>query len=231
MANFSTHITVAAAASGLLSVLCLQVGLTEHVDALTLALMGTIGGILPDIDLEHAYPSRIMFALFGIVGAFLVVFSAENNLSIVELWAIGLTTFALIRYPVWIIFHEYTSHRGSIHSLVAALFFMFVTAAFSYRAMGKDPFMSWLMGLFIFLGFILHLLLDEFYSVDFMNNKIKKSFGTAFKILDWRKIEKSTALVSATVIAWAFAPESKIFWDTLFSPETYHIIAARFLPN
>ena len=64
-----------------------------------------------------------------------------------------------------------------------------------------------------------------------MNNKIKKSFGTAFKILDWRKIEKSTALVSATVIAWAFAPESKIFWDTLFSPETYHIIAARFLPN
>lgn len=231
MANFNTHITVAAAASGLLSVLCLQVGLADQTDALTLALMGTIGGILPDIDLEHAYPSRIMFALFGIMGAFLVVFSAENNLSIVELWAIGLVTFALIRFPIWMIFHQYTNHRGSIHSLVAALFFMFSTAAFSYRAMGKDAFMAWLMGLFVLLGFILHLLLDEFYSVDFMNNKVKKSFGTAFKILDWRKIEKSTALVSATIIAWALAPESKMFWDTLFSSATYHIIGAQLLPR
>jgi hypothetical protein len=230
MANFNTHITVAAAGAGLLSVLCLQVGLANPTDALTLALMGTMGGILPDIDLQHAYPSRIMFSLFGIIAGFLMVFSAENHLSIVELWGVGLVTFAIIRFPVWVIFHEYTSHRGSIHSVVAGLLFMFLTAAFSHRVMGKDPFMAWLMGLFVFLGFILHLGLDELYSVDFMNSKLKKSFGTALKILDWNSREKSTALVCAAIIAWAVAPESQSFWDTLFSPETYRIIGSRFMP-
>ena len=79
MANFNTHVTIAAAGSGLLSVLCLQVGMVDHTEALILALLGTIGGILPDIDLEHAYPSRIMFALFAIMGAFLVVCACYSS--------------------------------------------------------------------------------------------------------------------------------------------------------
>lgn len=230
MANFSTHITVAAAGAGLLSVLCLQVGLADPREALMLALLGTIGGILPDIDLQHAYPSRIMFSLFGIVAAFMVVFSSKNDLSIVELWGVGLITFGVIRFPVWTVFHEYTHHRGSIHSLVAALLFMFLTAAFANHVLGEKPFMAWLFGLFVLLGFVLHLLLDEFYSVDFMNTRIKRSFGTAFKILDWKKREKSTALVVVTLLAWSIAPESRAFWDTLLSADTYRIIASRFLP-
>ncbi len=228
MANFNTHITVAAAGAGLLSVLCLQVGLAEPREAMLLALLGTIGGILPDIDLQHAYPSRIMFALFGIIASFMVVFSKENDLSIVELWGVGLITFGLIRFPIWMVFHQYTNHRGSVHSLVAGLLFMFLTTAFAYRVMGEMPFMAWLFGLFVLLGFVLHLLLDELYSVDFMNTKIKRSFGTALKILDWKKREKSTALVVATIIAWAIAPESRSFWDTLLSADTYQIIGARF---
>lgn len=230
MANFHTHITLAAAGAGLLSVLCLQVGLVEPREALVLALMGTIGGILPDIDLQHAYPSRIMFSLFGIIAAFLVIFSIENERSIVELWGIGLTIFAAIRWPIWIVFHQYTTHRGSIHTLIAALLFTFLATSFGHYIMGKTPFVSWLMGLFVFLGFVLHLLLDELYSVDFMNSRIKKSFGTALKILDTKKREKSTALVCMTIIAWAIAPESAPFWDTLTSAETYKIIGARLLP-
>ena len=230
MANFGTHISVAAAGAGLLSVLCLQVGLVEPREALMLALLGTIGGILPDIDLQHAYPSRIMFSLFAILAAFMVVFSSENNLSIVELWGVGLLTFGLVRFPVWMVFHEYTTHRGSIHSLVAALLFMFLMTAFAHHVMGEAPFVAWLFGLFVFLGFVLHLVLDELYSVDFMNHRIKRSFGTAFKILDWKKREKSTALVVATIIAWAFVPDSHAFWDTLLSADTYRIIGARLLP-
>lgn len=230
MANFSTHITVAAAGAGLLSVLCLQVGLAEPREALLLALLGTIGGILPDIDLQHAYPSRIMFALFGIIAAFMVVFSSKNTLSIVELWGVGLATFGLIRFPIWTVFHQYTNHRGSIHSLVAALFFMLLTTAFAFHVLGEIPFMAWLFGLFVFLGFVLHLVLDELYSVDFMNTRIKRSFGTALKILDWKKREKSAALVIATLFVWAIVPDSRAFWDTLLSPETYRIIGARLLP-
>ena len=86
--------------------------------------------------------------------------------------------------------------------------------------------MAWLDALFVFLGFVLHLTLDELYSVDFTDRKIKRSFGTALKLLDTRKPEKATLLVSLVIVAWVFAPSSKPFWDTLFSPETYKIIGA-----
>lgn len=230
MANFMTHIGVAAAGAGLLSVLCLQVGLVEPREALLLALMGTIGGILPDIDLQHAYPSRIMFSLFAIIAAFMVVFAKNKDLSIVELWLLGLTVFALIRFPLWMLFHQYTHHRGSVHSLVAAVLAMFLTTAFAHHVMGEMPFTAWLFGLFMFLGFVLHLVLDEIYSVDFMNTRLKKSFGTALKILDWQKREKSTVLVVVTMLAWTAVPDSQAFWDTLLSADTYRIIGARFLP-
>lgn len=230
MANFNTHITVAAAGAGLLSVLCLQVGLVQPREALVLALMGTVGGILPDVDLEHAYPSRIMFALFGILAAFLVVFSVENDLSILELWAVGLVTFVTIRWPIWMIFYQYTHHRGSIHSLLAAALFTLFAVMFSYHILGKNPFIAWLNGFFVFCGFVLHLLLDELYSVDFMNNKIKRSFGTALKVVDTRNRAKTTILACFTVMVWAVTPDSAAFWDTLLSKETYRIISARMFP-
>lgn len=231
MANFNTHITVAAAGAGLLSVLCLQVGLVDARESLLLALLGTIGGILPDIDLQHTYASRILFALIGIIGAFLLVFSVGNQVSIVELWLIGIVTFLGIRFPVWYIFHQYTSHRGSWHSLAAAVLSMLVTSIFAEQVMGKSAFIAWLFGWFIFFGFMIHLLLDELYSVDFMNKRLKRSAGTAMKLLDWRKPYKSTALVASSVVAWTYTPDVTVFWDTFTSIETYQIIGSRFFPK
>lgn len=231
MANFHTHITWAAAGAGLMSVLCLQVGLVGQQDALMLALVGTIGGILPDVDLQHAYPSRIMFTMLGICVAFLMVFSVKNDMSISELWLVGIGAFLGIRFVFWQIFHKYTTHRGSVHSLIAALFATFATSALSYHLMGKNDFTSWLIGLFLFAGFILHLVLDEIYSVDFMNYRIKRSFGTALKLFDPSKPAKSLFLFAMTVVVWFVTPSEQRFWDTLTSPQTYQIISSRLLPQ
>ena len=230
MANFHTHITYAAAGAGLLSVLCLQIGLVDQRDALTLALIGTIGGILPDIDLQRSYPSRIMFSMLGIFVAFLMIFSLENDLSILELWLVGIGAFILIRFPLWQVFHHNTTHRGSVHSVMAALLATVSTTAISFHILGKDDFTSWLTGLFLFIGFILHLLLDEMYSVDFTNRRIKRSFGSALKLLDTRKEFKSALITGLTVAVWFITPDETRFWDTLTSVETYQVIAARFLP-
>lgn len=230
MANFNTHITYAAAGAGLLSVLCLQIDLVDQRNALLLALVGTIGGILPDIDLQRSYPSRILFSMMGMFFAFLMVFSLENDYSIVGLWLIGIGSFLLIRFPVWYIFHYHTTHRGSTHSIVAALLCAFVATAASHHILGKDDLTSWLVGWFLFLGFILHLLLDEMYSVDFSNRRIKRSFGTALKLVDYRKSFKSALLIGLTFVVWFMTPDETRFWDILTSVETYQIIAARFLP-
>ena len=231
MANFNTHITYAAAASGLLSVLCLQIGLVSQNEALMLALTGTIGGILPDIDLKRSYPSQLLFGMLGIIAAFSVVFRYEDKLSIIELWIVGSGTLWFVRYPLWSLFHLNTTHRGSIHSIVAGLFVSFSTVAVMSHFFNTNNILAWFFGLFMFFGFIIHLLLDELYSVDFSNRRIKRSFGTAMKILDARKPAKSIMLVASTTIAWLLTPDATAFWDTLTSDETYTIISHRIFPE
>jgi hypothetical protein len=231
MANFNTHITVAAAASGLLSTLCLQVGFIGTSDALALTLAGTMGGILPDVDLQHSYPSRIIFSLLGIIISFLWIFSTKNQLSIIELWVIGGIIYVVIRYPIWIIFHQHTKHRGAIHSVVAGLSFAVFSTSMSFHFLSKTAFISWLIGLLVFYGFIIHLLLDELYSVDFINRRIKRSFGTALKIVDTKQWVLSSIIIIIGIISFWFTPNSKEFLDIISSSQTYQIIWQRMLPN
>jgi hypothetical protein len=49
----------------------------------------------------------------------------------------------------------------------------------------------------LFIGFLTHLVLDEIYSVDVMDVHIKKSFGTALKLVDTRNPAASSAMVVA----------------------------------
>ncbi len=227
MANFNTHLGVAAVGSGMLATLCLQVGLVDAKDAILLASMGVIGGILPDIDLHYSYPSRILFSLLGIITAFLWIFAAENELPIIQLWGAGLGIYLLVRYPIWTLFQKVTVHRGAIHSIGVAVLFCFATAAISFHLFSRPDFISWLIASFIFLGFILHLLLDEIYSVDFMGHRLKRSFGTAFKLLDF-KDKKSSALIIAGIAGlWFLTPDASTFTDTITSAETYRVISER----
>lgn len=231
MANFSTHITVAAAASGLLASLCLQVGFVSERDALLLMFMGSIGGILPDIDLHYSYPSRIMFAVFGVAAAFSVIFAKASEWSILELWLAGALCFLAVRYPIWEIFHKYTKHRGMVHSIPTAFIVLFLVTRFSYEVLGKSEFMAWLVGSFAFFGFLVHLLLDELYSVDFMNRRIKRSFGTAVKFYDKKSHTRSLGLIALAILAALFTPDSHQFVDTFTSKEAYVIIFDRLLPS
>ncbi len=230
MANFNTHLSVAAVASGLISTLCLQVGFVNSQDAMLLILMGTIGGILPDIDLHYSHPSRIIFSILGMIFAFLWVLSAENALSVTELWAVGIVIYCGIRYGLWRVFNVYTKHRGAIHSVAAAVLSMILTTVICYHVYGKNDFTSWLIGFVVFIGFIIHLLLDELYSVDFMNRRIKRSFGTALKIVDTRYAYSSSLIIVLSIGLFYISPSAKNFTDTIMSAETYQLIGSRLLP-
>lgn len=228
MANFNTHLGVSAVASGMLATLCLQVGFVDAKDALLLATAGVIGGILPDVDLHYSYPSRILFSLLGIVIAFLWVFSAKNQLSIAKLWMAGAGIYLIIRYPVWALFQNLTVHRGSVHSIGVAVLVGLLATIVGYYFFSKTAFLSWFVGLFVFAGFILHLVLDELYSVDFMGHRLKRSFGSALKLFDPKEKISSLVILTGILLAGFFAPDHKAFLDTLTSVETYRVIAERF---
>jgi hypothetical protein len=92
------------------------------------------------------------------------------------------------------------------HSLLAALFFgLMMTCASHYFLRGNITH-AWLNGVFITLGFIVHLLLDEAYSVDLVNKRMKKSFGTALKLFSYNNIGASVLMTLGTLALYNLAP-------------------------
>ena len=231
VANFNTHLTYAVAGSGLLGTLCLKSDYVSAPDALIMTLAGTLGGILPDIDLKYSYPSKLLFSLLALLGSLLWMFSSNYPISILELWVLGLGLYLFVRYPVWFTFHKLAIHRGSIHSVAAALLAAFVTSIICDRFLQKPAFICWLVALAMFCGYILHLLLDELYSVDFMNVRVKRSFGTALKLIDTRYIAGSCLILVLCLSSWFYTPNATEFVATLRDHNARTSVIQKLLPR
>ncbi|MFH7565052.1 metal-dependent hydrolase [Oceanimonas smirnovii] len=185
MANFRTHIQVASTASGLLAagmVWAEEVTLTQ---ACLLWLAGSLGGILPDMDSDSSRSLNIVFRLFGALAATLALLFGQQHLSLVDTLVLGAVGYGLVRYPLCWVFAHFTVHRASLHSLLANAVFGLMTVVVADRLFSQPSDMTWFTGLFVFLGACIHLLLDELYSIDLEGRRIKKSFGTAFKLIEW----------------------------------------------
>ena len=63
MANFRTHLAVATVVSSTVAVAGFGVGLYGVSTAVFGAIIGTIGGLLPDIDLRTSRPAKKFFAI------------------------------------------------------------------------------------------------------------------------------------------------------------------------
>ena len=231
MANFNTHLAVAAVGSGLCATVALAGHAAPHNYLLTLTLAGTIGGILPDIDLEKAMPARMLWSALGVVVAFIALFTFTETYSILELWVIWLAVFLLVRYGVFTIFSERTRHRGIFHSILAGAFFMALTADIFGRVLHEPAGLAWLTGLFVLIGYIIHLSLDEIYSVDVEGKKIKRSFGTALKLLDTHSYRASALMAAALVAAVLFAPSARDFEAIVNPPTFFAFLKDRLLPK
>jgi hypothetical protein len=231
MANFNTHLAVAAVGSGL----CATVALAGHAAPqnylLTLTLAGTIGGILPDIDLDKAIPSRILFSALGAISGFIALFSLHKQYSITELWIVWIAAYLFMRYGVYWVFQNRTHHRGIFHSLLTGIFFMTLTAVIFDRIFHEPASLAWLTGFFVLIGFLIHLVLDEIYSVDIEGAHIKKSFGTALKLFDYHSWRASALMAAAAIAVFLVTPPARDFWDTVKPPVLYSFLKERLLPK
>jgi hypothetical protein len=231
MANFNTHLAIASVGSGL----CATVALAGHAAPnnylLTLTMAGTIGGILPDIDLERAVPARMLFSVLGIVAAFFALFALQEQHSIAELWVVWLGAYFVTRYGAYKAFEKRTHHRGIFHSILAGAFFMILTADLFSRVLGQPAAQAWLTGLFVFIGFLIHLVLDEIYSVDVEGKTIKKSFGTALKLFDTHSLRASALMAVAVVAVMLAAPPTREFVEMVKPPVFFAFLKDRLLPK
>ncbi len=231
MADFRTHITFGAVTGGLMATTAMVAGLVNPSQAAALTLAATVGGILPDIDLNNSKQSRYLFGGLGIFLGFVVLFKFSAVLSIAELWIIWLGTFLLFRLAIWRAFNDFTIHRGVFHSLLACLFYGLAATVMFYHFMGKSAFFSWTLGGFVAIGALVHLILDEFYSVDFAGNRVKRSFGTAVKLFSAASPTASLAMLALCIGLYFYTPSMQEYLDTFANVEYWDYLRHRLLPD
>ncbi len=206
MANFNTHLSIAAAASTGAALICVNIHLIAVSDMPWLVFLGTVGGMLPDIDANNSRPVKLLFNVLALMGVATALQVFKSDYSSYQLLSIAAATYLLIRYGVFALFNNLTVHRGVFHSLLAAVFFALLMTCISYYFVHWDVLHAWLNGLFIALGFIVHLFLDEFYSVDLSNSRIKKSLGTALKLFSYTNVTASALLTICTLALYWMTP-------------------------
>jgi hypothetical protein len=231
MANFTTHIAVGTVVSGALATLTLAADVVAPQNLVAVTLAGVLGSVLPDIDLKDSRPSRAMFAGLAVFFSFAVLFNAATEFSIAELWILWLGTLIIVRYGLHALFHRVSVHRGVWHSILAGVFCSVATAVIFNRALGKPEGVSWLAAVFMFVGYLTHLTLDEIYSVDVMDTRIKSSFGTALKLFDRRHLGSSAAMAVVTAAAIVVSPSTHTFVQGLSSRTMWSGLEQRLLPS
>ncbi|MFO1351507.1 MAG: metal-dependent hydrolase [Gammaproteobacteria bacterium] len=231
MADFKTHMLGAALVSGVAATAVNIVGAASNQQTADYFMLGVMGGLLPDIDSDTSIPVQIASKVLSVIAAFVVVFHFSQRWSLVELIGIGLLTFVFVRYAVFGIFTHFTAHRGVFHTIPAGLIFGLLTTLISRRIFDQPPIHTWFCGIFVALGFYVHLLLDELYSVNLMGAQLKKSFGTAFRLWCRDNLIGSAALYLAVILLFYLSPPTDGIRQVLFSGTTYQQLHQRFWPH
>ena len=170
-----------------------------------------------------------MFAGLAIFFSFAVLFTVAVKYSIAESFIVWLGTLVGVRYGLHAIFHRISVHRGIWHSLLAAIFCSIATAIVFARFLVRPDGVAWLAAGFMMIGYLTHLTLDEMYSVDVMDTRIKSSFGTALKLIDTRHWGASVAMAAACALAVMVSPPTKMFVDGVSSKDMWTSLHSRLL--
>ena len=215
MANFKTHFSVAAVASVAVSGLGFFAKLYGVGTAVFAVMVGTIGGLLPDIDLRSSRPAKkgFYFASLFLATFFSVLYASNDKTQEGAMYAMLLWVFVfgIFRFGVFELFSRITVHRGMVHSVPYMAVFGLILVYVAHYGLSLSAYTSWILGLFLFFGSLVHLILDEMYSVNIWNFKLKKSAGTAFKFFESDKPIQYAILYTLLGLLWIFAPS---FYDT-----------------
>lgn len=233
MANFNTHFTVAATASAVVSGTLLSMEVVSPEQAVIAFVLGTFGGLLPDVDSAHSTSIKVGFNVLSLLLTIMLIFVKSSTYSIVEMLIMSALVFSGIRYGFLEIFRKISKHRGMFHSVPVALIWGIVIAILMHFFFGLNSLVSWVYGFMITVGYLVHLTLDETYSVDLGNRRVKKSLGTALKFYKIKTTEDKihTALVYAALIVLFFvAPDTSMIETALFSQEAWEVFKDVLIP-
>ncbi len=207
MANFKSHITTSTvlgigyggAAYGLFEVplpACLLAG-----------GLCSVSGMLPDLDSGASRPLResVAFAA-AVVPMMLVDRFVQFGMSTESMVLCGAAVYLAIRFGLARLLRRFTVHRGMFHSLPM----MLACGGVAFLlASGPDLAIRYYKAGGVVLGFLSHLVLDEFYAMEWRRGRIrfKRSFGTALKVFGDRLLPNLLAYATLGAVVYLVVHE------------------------
>ena len=213
MADFKTHITastIAGAAYGYWGSATQGMPLES---SLVAAGLCSVSGMLPDLDSDSGVPLRetTMFASAVVpmlaLGRFRELEMSPESMVL----AAGLI-YILLRFVIAEFFKRYTVHRGMWHSIPAAV----SAALLAYLIMpSAEEVVRIYKTLAVFLGFMIHLILDEIWAVQFKGGRfrLKKSFGTALKFWGNKAWANISVYGKLALLLWLAYNDTNLFHE------------------
>jgi hypothetical protein len=182
MAGFKTHITVSALLGTAAGVYGAWQWQLDWAPVLLAFGLGTLGGMLPDLDSDSGVPVR---ELFGLAAAFIPVLFLRRlrrlEFSPDEILVLLLGAYLFVRYALGEFLKRVTVHRGMFHSIPG----MLIAGLAVFILYDHDDLkLRYYMAGSVMLGFLSHLVLDELYAVDLRGviPRLNQFAGSALKM-------------------------------------------------
>jgi len=211
MAGFKTHL----AASSVVGIGYGVAAYTMYDAPLPSCILATglcsVSGMLPDIDSDSGRPVRESLAFGAAVVAMMFVDRLKQLGAPSETIVLaGAMTYLFIRFGVGELLKRYTVHRGMFHSLPAAV----IAGELAFLlASGSQELRIYKAGA-VALGYVVHLLLDELYSIQWSRGRVKSSFGTAMKLLSHSWWANGSAYLKLALLTFLILKEPR--WTQQF---------------
>ncbi len=215
MAAFQEHLNITVLTSGIIIIPFHNVGLINLEQSLISLFLGILGGVAPDLDSDSSKPIQSFFKILSIFIPLIFLLSFNRSFSILEMLMIWLITSFVLKSFFFKIFLSLTHHRGIFHSIPMGILFTQLVIFFSYNFFHISSNIAFIYGVFILIGFLTHLILDEIYSVNVLGIHIKKTFGSALKLFDTNNKLGTLTLYILIVILWSILPNSKDIYQNI----------------
>jgi hypothetical protein len=215
MANFQTHLNGGIFTSGAAVLALHEVGLVEPGATFGYFALGVAGSLLPDIDADASKPVRAFFNVLGVAAGFFIALPMIGKLLPMELVLIWVGVYLCVRYLVFELFNRLTVHRGIWHSWLGIGVATLATVNIAFWGLQRSPESAWVAGLMVGIGYLTHLCLDELYSVDLLNSRVKRSFGTALKPFSLGDLRSSFGMLAVVLVLGWLAP--RLDWHLLLA--------------
>jgi hypothetical protein len=180
MADFKSHIT----GSTIVGIAYGYWGVAEQSMSIESGMLAgglcAVSGMLPDLDSDSGIPLRETSMFVAAIAPMLMIDRFRDlGLSHESMALAAMIVYIGIRFVGVEFFKRFTVHRGMWHSIPAAA----SAGLIAYLVMPcPTESIRVYKSLAVVLGFIVHLTMDEIWSIDIAGGfRLKKSFGTALK--------------------------------------------------